>query len=159
VIPAAGAVDVDIEEFAAHAVPFAAVGALLGALFGFVAEFAGGASMDCVDHVESVGASAVCVDVGDDGSGFGLVELVGELEVAGLADAEVAEVVVVDSVVADCGADAADVADVVECGCALELEGVADGAAFLRAGRDAAAHAVEGRADAAVGAAEFLLGA
>lgn len=66
-------------------------------------------------------------------------------------------VVVVDSIVADCSAYPADVADAVQIGDALEIESVAYWATLLRAGRNPAAHAVEFLTDSAEGAAELLL--
>ena len=88
-------------------------------------------------------------DVGDECAWFGVVEFIGEGVVAAFADAHVAEVVVVDSVVADGGADSADVADEVEVGDVLVVVGVSEGAALFGAGGEAAVDAVEAGADAA----------
>ena len=66
-------------------------------------------------------------------------------------------VVIIDSIVADCSADPADVADAVQIGYTLEIESVTDWTALLRARRDPAAHTVEFLADSAEGPAQFLL--
>jgi hypothetical protein len=100
---------------------------------------------------------ALRVDIGDDLPRFRWIEFVRQFRVATLADAEVAEIVVVDPVVADGSTDAAHIADEIQIGDALEVEGVADRTALLGAGRDPTAHAVEVVADAAEGAAQFLL--
>ena len=96
-------------------------------------------------------------DVGDECAWFGVIEFIGEGVVAAFADAHVAEVVVVDSVVADGGADSADVADEVEVGDVLVVVGVSEGAALFGAGGEAAVDAVEAGADAADWAAEQFL--
>lgn len=79
-----------------------------------------------------------------------MVELLWQICETGLAYTEVAAVVIVYAVVADCSADAAEIADVIDVGDFLEIEGVADRAAFFRTGRCSTPHAVELFALAAV---------
>lgn len=157
VVHPAGVVVLHVHYLAAQAVAAFAGGALARTLPRLGAEGAGGCLVVDVAEGQLLSAGALGVDIGDDLPGFGGVEFVRQFGVAALADAEVAEVVVVDPVVADGSADAAHIADEIQIGDALEVEGVADGTALLRAGRHAAPHAVEVVADAAEGAAQFLL--
>ena len=69
--------------------------------------------------------------------------MVGEFLVAPLADTKVTHRIVVDSIVTDGSTNSAHVADKVEVGDALEVEGVPDGAAILGAGQHPAPHTVE----------------
>ena len=118
-------------------------------LFSFGADVALCQFVYRIDDYEFFSASALVTDVGDECAWFGVVEFIGEGVVAAFADAHVAEVVVVDSVVADGGADSADVADEVEVGDVLVVVGVSEGAALFGAGGEAAVDAVEAGADAA----------
>ena len=155
-VETASAVHVDIHQFAAQTVESLAIRAVLRALLMFCAERT---CMDLVDGVyelEGLPAGAKGIDVGDELSGLGFVELFRKFAEAPLANAEVALTIIVDSVVADCCADSTDIADEVEVGDALEGEGVSNRTALLGAGRYSAVDAVKSAADAAVGAAKFL---
>jgi hypothetical protein len=99
--------------------------------------------MYCVVICESMATRAFSIDVGNDRPRFGLVKVIGQFGKACLADTEVATIIIVNSIVGDRSADSAQVAYVVQIGDSLEIEGVADGAPFLRAGRRTTAYTVE----------------
>lgn len=83
-----------------------------------------------------------------------MVKFCRKLIEAVLANAKIASTVIVYPVVADRCAHSANIADEIEIGDALEIEGVADGAAFLGAGRHSAADAVILAANSAIGPAQ-----
>jgi len=153
----AGLISLNLHHFALYAEILQAFAALLGTLFFPEAEATKVELVDAVNHLQLPPAGAPGVDVGDEIAGLGGVEVLGEGIVAGLAEAEVAEGVVIDSIVADGGADAADVADVVEVGGLLVVEFVADGAVLFRAGGHSAVHTVKLVADSADRPAQLLL--
>lgn len=155
----AGVVALNVRGLAPQTVKLHALGAHLGTLLLLPTQGTDSQLVETVDQFEGPAAAAVVGDIGDELPWLGGVKLVGQFGVAEFADAEVAVGVVEDAAVADRGADAADVADVVEVGDALKVVGVAHGAAFLAAGRDSALDAVEGLADPAEGPAEFNLSA
>lgn len=96
------------------------------------------------------------VDVSDELPWLRLVEVLGQLAEAILTDAEVAQTVIVYTVLADGRAHSADVADEVKIGNLLVGESVTDGAPLLRAGRHTTPHAIQLAAYPAVGAAQSL---
>jgi hypothetical protein len=102
-------------------------------------------------------AGTLGVDVSHDGFRLRLIIYVGQILVAGFAEAEIAEVVVVDAVVADAGADTAHIADIVDNACPLKSKLMANRTPLLRAWRHTAAYTVVLLADAAHGTAQSLL--
>lgn len=157
VLIAAGAISVNIHQFAGETVSLTAVLTSLRALLLLFTQLALRRVVHFVRVFQSVPTRAVGIDIGDDGSRFGLVKRLRQLLEACLADTEIAVIVIVNSIVTHCSADSADVADAVQVGYALEIESVAYWATLLRAGRNSAAHTVEFLADSAEGSAQLLL--
>jgi hypothetical protein len=146
---AAGIVVLDLHHLALQTVELEAPFALLGALPLPETQGAVVQLVNTVDLAEGGSAGTLGGDVGDKLPGLGGIEVLRQGLVAGPAYSEVAGGVIVDAVVADGGANPAEVADVVEVGDVLVAELVADGTPFLGAGRHSAVHAVELIADAA----------
>ena len=77
--------------------------------------------------------------------------------IAGLTEPKIADVVIIHSVITDRCTYSADIADIVDIGETLKMEGMSDGATFFRAGGDSTSYTVEVLAYPAIGTTKFLI--
>ena len=96
-----------------------------------------------IDKCQFVPSGAGSVDIGHNGPWFGLVVFIRKLLKAGLADAEVTEIIIKDPSVADCSANSTDIADEVDVLSPLKSKFMAYGALLLAAGRYSAGDTVK----------------
>ncbi len=83
------------------------------------------------------------VDIGNEWSRFRLIKFLRQFWEASLANAKIAAIVIIDTIIADCSRNATDIANVIEISYALEIEGMTYRTPLLRARWHSAADTVE----------------
>ncbi len=136
-------ISIDVYEFAAQAIAFLAFLAIFGAFFIFGAKGADWRLMDCIHVCERSSTRASSVDIGYKLPCLGLVEFLWELRVASFAYSEIADVVIINSVVAYCSTHPTHITYKVQISDPLKVIGVADRAAVLCTRRHSAYHTVD----------------